>query len=166
MDVWQSLIGLLDQKGIGFEYLPHPPEGNTVVASKLRGHCLSDAAKSMLVGIKDHKSKTTLKHVLAVVPGHRLIDFKAIAKMNRQKRAELASGEELARLTQCVSGSVPPFSFHPEVSVIVDTHIANRSRIFFNAGRLDRSISIDTENYLEQFGFQVAEISKLASHDG
>ena len=52
-------------------------------------------------------------------------------------------------LTACVFGAIPPFSFHPALRLVADPLLFERfPQIAFNAGRLDRSIILDTEDYL------------------
>jgi len=51
--------------------------------------------------------------------------------------------------TGCVMGSVPPFSFNPQVRLVVDPALVERfGEIAFNAGRLDRSIVLDSADYV------------------
>jgi Ala-tRNA(Pro) deacylase len=46
-------------------------------------------------------------------------------------------------------GSVPPFSFNPQVRLVVDPALVERfAEIAFNAGRLDRSIVLDSADYV------------------
>ena len=162
MEVLQELISLFVEKGIDFEFMAHPPEGNTINASTLRGHSIEEAAKSMLVTVKKEKSSKSeiVGYFLVVVPGHRRIDFKAVARYANGRRTDFANTSELSRLMKCQSGAVPPFSFHPEVKVLVDELIIEQDRIVFNAGRLDRSIAISTAMYVRNFDFPLAQISK------
>ena len=52
------------------------------------------------------------------------------------------------RLTDCVFGSVPPFSFHEELQLIADPSLLARyAELAFNAGLLDHSIILNTRDY-------------------
>ena len=65
------------------------------------------------------------------------------------RKATLASPEEAQAATGCVMGSVPPFSFNPQVRLVVDPALVERfAEIAFNAGRLDRSIVLDSADYV------------------
>ena len=51
-------------------------------------------------------------------------------------------------LTQCVFGAIPPFSFHPELKLVVDPMLFQlETEIVFNAGSLERSILLNVEDY-------------------
>ncbi|HEU5323293.1 MAG TPA: hypothetical protein VFX28_20970, partial [Methylomirabilota bacterium] len=42
----------LDRLGIAYRMIRHAPEGNTERASRIRGHALREAAKSLVVAVK------------------------------------------------------------------------------------------------------------------
>ncbi|WP_053959697.1 TSUP family transporter [Sulfobacillus thermosulfidooxidans] len=64
------------------------------------------------------------------------------------RRATVAAAEHASLLTTAEVGAIPPFSFHPALSVLVDDELCGEREIVFNAGRLDRSIQLVTEDYL------------------
>ena len=45
-------------------------------------------------------------------------------------------------------GSVPPFSLNPALAIVVDEDLLANETLFFNAGRLDRSMELDTKDWL------------------
>ena len=47
-----------------------------------------------------------------------------------------------------MSGSILPFSFRPELQLIIDPGLLVHDELFFNAARLDRSVALDTGDYL------------------
>lgn len=161
METFWKILSVLDDHAIGFELIPHEPAGRTDRASAIRGHDLGEAAKSMLIEVRPLGGQRGRSgFVLAVVPGHRKLDFKAIARLQGSKRAQLARPAEIERLARCAAGAVPPFSFHRELDVLVDSALAARERMVFNAGRLDRSIAISTQSYVDAFKFPCAVISQ------
>ena len=51
-------------------------------------------------------------------------------------------------LTQCVFGAIPPFSFHPSLKLVADPLLFERfDELAFNAGTLERSIILNTQDY-------------------
>lgn len=59
-------------------------------------------------------------------------------------------------------GAIPPFSFNEELKLVADPELFERySEIAFNAGRLDRSIILNSDDYL-----RVARpvLTKIAEH--
>ena len=89
------------------------------------------------------------QHVLAILAADRQADLASLARHIGGNKASLASPAEVDALTACVFGAIPPFSFHPSLRLVADPLLFERfPQIAFNAGRLDRSIILDTEDYL------------------
>jgi Ala-tRNA(Pro) deacylase len=142
--------------------MEHAPEGRTDLASLIRGHPLRDAAKSMLVEVEGTAAPDGREYVLAVVPGDRRVDFAAIKHLRGGRKARLAPADLATELTGCTMGAVPPFAFHPKVSVLACEHLKASTAIVFNAGRLDCSISLCPRSYFGLNHAQAARISKEA----
>jgi Ala-tRNA(Pro) deacylase len=140
------LISMLDGAGARYRLIDHPPEGRTVEASVLRGHPAPQAAKSMVarVGL----TQRTVLHALAVIPGDRRTDLGRLTDLLGGRKAALAPREVAEALTGCVSGSILPFSFHPDLHLIADPGLLVHAELFFNAARLDRSIALATDDYV------------------
>ena len=46
-------------------------------------------------------------------------------------------------------GAIPPFSFHPDLALVADPLLFERvDEIAFNAGLLEKSVIMDTQDYL------------------
>jgi Ala-tRNA(Pro) deacylase len=142
-DTYSQLMDLL--AGARYRVMDHEPEGRTDAASAIRGHRLEQAAKCMVVGIKSDRGT---RYVLAVIPGHRRVDFKRLRRLLDGRDAVLAPPADAERLAGCVSGSIIPFSFHHELELVVDPDLLEQPELFFNAARLDRSIALTTEDYV------------------
>ncbi|OZI75035.1 YbaK/prolyl-tRNA synthetase associated domain-containing protein [Bordetella genomosp. 12] len=146
MDVFEQLQDLLTRHGASYQLLRHPAAGKSVEVAALRGTQVSQGAKALVCRIK--LSSTQRKHVLAVFPADAQADLQAIAQVTGGKKAALASQELARELTGCEIGAIPPFSFNPELHLIVDPTLRQRHEaIVFNAGRLDASILLRTEDY-------------------
>lgn len=138
VDAFYRLKAFLNERGTAFRLTEHAPEGRTDLASALRGHALADSAKSMVVQVRTPGHAD--RYFLAVVPGHRRVDFKRIEQITGGKKASLAPAELAGALTGCVMGAVPPFSFHPDLTPLVDPDLFSRTQVVFNAARLECSI--------------------------
>jgi Ala-tRNA(Pro) deacylase len=147
IDIHDRIMALLAGSGAEYRTLDHEPEGRTDLASQIRGHVLSQAAKAMVVAVRCRDSGGR-RFVLAVVPGDRRVSFDAIARAHQARGASLASAHEAANLTGCEMGSVPPFSFDPKLTLMADVNLMAEQQIVFNAGRLDRSIFLRSDDYL------------------
>lgn len=144
-DAYHRLIELLDSHQARYRELAHVPEGRTEVISPIRGNDLAAAAKCMVVMVK--LSKKERRYVLAVIPGDRRVDFEALKQHVGGTYAGFAQPEIAERLSGCVVGTVLPFSWHPELTVVVDPALYKHEEIFFNAGRLDRSLALDARDH-------------------
>ena|SRR2546421_2414465 len=52
------------------------------------------------------------------------------------------------RLVGSVAGTILPFSFSPELEVVVDPSLLENDEFYFNAARLDRSMILKTSDYI------------------
>ena len=158
-DAYARLIALLDGHGARYRALDHAPEGRTELVSALRGHPPSQAAKCMVVMVKVGKKET--RWVLAVVPGDTRVDLQAVRALFGGTYASFAPAVTAERLAGSVSGTILPFSFHPELELVVDPAVLDLAEIYFNAARLDRSLALDTRDYRALAAPRLARIGEL-----
>ncbi|WP_251865303.1 YbaK/prolyl-tRNA synthetase associated domain-containing protein [Achromobacter sp. Marseille-Q4962] len=146
MQVFEQLQALLTGHAARFRLIEHPAAGKSVEAAAARGTEVSQGAKALVCRVRISSSQR--KNVLAVFPADQQADLEAIARAAGGKKASLASQDLARELTGCEIGAIPPFSFNPELALIVDPTLRERhAEIVFNAGRLDASILLDTEDY-------------------
>jgi Ala-tRNA(Pro) deacylase len=143
---YDQLISTLDRGGARYRFIGHAPEGRTEVVSRYRGHALNSAAKCIVVQVK--ASKKLSRYVLAVVPGDARVDLGAVTALVGGKSAGFASTAKAEALAGCVSGTIMPFSFHPDLDLVADPALLVHSEIFFNAARLDLSVALNTADYI------------------
>lgn len=146
MEVFERLQALLAQHHARHRLINHPAAGRSVEVAAIRGTEVSQGAKALVCRVKI--SSNVRKHVLAVFPADKQADLDAIARAAGGKKASLASQELARELTGCEIGAIPPFSFNPDLHLLVDPSLRTRhDEIVFNAGRLDASILLNTEDY-------------------
>lgn len=145
-ETYHRLIELLDRHGAKYRLIDHPAEGRTEIVSGYRGNDPAEAAKCMIVMVKVGKKVT--KYVLAVVPGNARVDLQAVKRLYDGTYVSFATPEIAERLSGCVAGTILPFSFDPDLRLIVDPAIREPSELYFNAARLDRSMALRTEDFL------------------
>jgi Ala-tRNA(Pro) deacylase len=146
-DTYTHLLALLDQQGIPYRFIDHAPEGRTELVSAMRGNTLSQAAKCIILMIKLGKKVT--RYILAVIPGDAKVDLPAVKELMQGTYVAFASSEIAERLAGSVAGTILPFSFNPELEVIVDPALLENEEIYFNAARLDRSMVLRTSDYVK-----------------
>ena len=159
-DTYSKLITLLDEHGASYRLIDHAPEGRTEIVSPMRGNELSQAAKCIVMMVKIGKKVT--KYVLGVVPGDAQIDLNAVKSIFRGTYISFATPEIAEKLAGSVSGTVLPFSFNPELELIVDPSLLKNDELYFNAARLDRSMALKTKDYVSSAKPRLEDIAAKA----
>lgn len=144
---YTRLVEFLNEHDVPYRLIDHPSEGRTEVVSPMRGNSLSQAAKCIVLMVKIGKKVT--RYVLAVVPGDRRVDLHAVKALMGATYVAFASQDIAERLAGSVTGTVLPFSFNPELELIVDPSLLENDEIYFNAARLDRSMVLKAGDYIE-----------------
>jgi Ala-tRNA(Pro) deacylase len=154
--LFDRLEALLRGEGARFRVLEHPPEGKSDEVALIRGTLPGQGAKAMLCKSKDEPAV----FVLAVLSGDRKLDFRKVAQAAGLKKVSLASPEEATREMGAGIGAIPPFTFSERVRLLVDPALVETyDEIAFNAGRLDRSMVLDSGDYLRIAKPQLQDVS-------
>jgi len=126
--------------------MEHDAVGKCEAVSEIRGTALGQGAKALVCKVKGNGVK---KHVLAILAADLQADLSRLASHFGGLKASLASPAEVDALTACVFGAIPPFSFHPDLALVADPLLFERfDEIAFNAGLLEKSVIMDTQDYL------------------
>ncbi|MFF0075875.1 YbaK/EbsC family protein [Streptomyces sp. NPDC005494] len=160
-DAYLRLVSLLDEHGARYRVVDHAPEGRTEEVSALRGHPVSQGAKCLVVMVKT--GKRTKRYFLAVVPGDARVDLPGLKALAEGSYVSFASADRAEELSGSVSGTILPFSFHPDLELVVDPGVLEHEEIFFNAARLDRSLALDTRDYRDHLLRVGARIHPVAA---
>lgn len=155
--MYHRLIALLDDHAVDYELIEHPPEGRTEIVSELRHHPVAEAAKCIVLMAK--LGRKSVKYILGVVPGDKRVDFDAVKHLLGATYVTFASAEKAGQLAGSVPGTILPFSFNPDLELFVDPLLLEHERMYFNAARLDRSISLSARDYLDVSKARMARIT-------
>ena len=123
MDVFSQLQALLTRHQARYRLIEHAAAGKSVEVAAIRGTAVSQGAKALVCRVKI--SSNQRRNVLAVFPADRQADLDAIARAAGGKKASLASQDLARELTGCEIGAIPPFSFNPELHLLVDPRCAS-----------------------------------------
>jgi Ala-tRNA(Pro) deacylase len=156
-DVFDQLVALLTEAQAKFRVIEHEAQGKSEAISALRGNRPEQAAKAMVLDVRGGGGGR--RHVLAILPGSRKLDFAAVATLFEARKCGFASPETAQELTGCVMGAVPPFALNPALAIVVDEDLLANETLFFNAGRLDRSMELDAKDWLAIAQPRVARIA-------
>ncbi|MGH8430322.1 MAG: YbaK/EbsC family protein, partial [Solimonas sp.] len=143
---FDRLVALLQEAQAKFRIIEHETEGRSAEISAIRGNRPDQAAKAMVLDLRGGGGGK--RHVLAILPGNRKLDFAAVAKLFDARKCGFASPDTAQDLTGCVMGSVPPFALDPALALVVEEDLLANETLFFNAGRLDRSMELDTKDWI------------------
>jgi Ala-tRNA(Pro) deacylase len=154
--IYARLIADLDASGARYRLIEHAPEGRTELVSALRGHALASAAKCLILLVKLGKKQT--RYVLAVVPGDARLDLAAVKALLGASYVAFADTGRAEQLAGSVSGTVLPFSYDERLELIADPALLDHGELYFNAGRLDRSVALASEDYLRLARPRIARI--------
>jgi Ala-tRNA(Pro) deacylase len=157
-DVFDRLVALLTDAKAKFRVIEHEAEGKSEAISAIRGNRPEQAAKAMVLDVRGGGKRP----VLAILPGSSKLDFAAVAALFEARKCGFASPETAQELTGCVMGAVPPFALNPALSIVVEEGLLANQTLFFNAGRLDRSMELDTQDWIAVAKPRVARIAARA----
>lgn len=159
-EVFDRLVDLLIGARARFRVIEHEAEGRSEAISVIRGNRPDQAAKAMVLDVRGGGGGK--RHVLAILPGSRKLDFDAVAALFEARKCGFASPATAQELTGCVMGSVPPFALNPALTIVVEQDLLANETLFFNAGRLDRSMELDTRDWLAVAKPRIAHIAAPA----
>ena len=159
-EVFDRLVALLTGANARFRVIEHAAEGRSEAISVLRGNRPDQAAKAMVLDVRGGGGGK--RHVLAILPGSRKLDFNAVAALFDARKCGFAKPETAQELTGCVMGAVPPFAPNESLAIVVEQDLLANDTLFFNAGRLDRSMELDTQDWLAVAKPRIARIAAPA----
>jgi Ala-tRNA(Pro) deacylase len=154
MSVHGRIVTLLDDAGVRYRILEHPPVRTAAEAARVRGTPLGMGAKAIVF-------KADGAFRLFVLPGARELSSRRIRRGLGVSRTRFASRAELAALTGLEPGCVPPFG-EPilPLELIADPRLVELEEIAFTAGRHDRSIVMGAADWRRVAGPRLVPCSR------
>lgn len=150
--VSDRLLAWLREAGVAFQVLEHPPARTSEEAADVRGTRLEQGAKALVVRAED-------RFVHCVLPAHRRADNAALRAIVGTRKLRFATPEELAALTGCVPGAVPPFGNLFGLPVLVDEALCANERVVFNAGSRGVSVTMRSDDLVRVAGATVCRFA-------
>lgn len=159
-NIHQRLCALLDEHRARYRVMAHEAVGQCEAVSAIRGTALGQGAKALVCKVKGKRRQPAC----AGDPRRR--------SAGRPRQPGPAYRRQQSLAGQPGGGGGPhrlrvrrhsPFSFHPALRLVADPLLFERfPQIAFNAGRLDRSIILDTEDYLHIARPEIANFRRLS----
>lgn len=142
----ERLVAMLDTEQAKFRIVNHLNAGKSEEVARIRGTENKQGAKAMVCAVKMADGSSSF--VLAILPGDKRLDFSLLATAVGAKKATIADRDVAMTMTGCEIGAIPPFSFNPELRLVVDPRLLSENEeIAFNAGRLDQSVILSAADY-------------------
>ncbi len=126
-------------------------------AAERRGTTVDRILKTMVVRLGEDE------YLLALIPGDRVIDWKALRTYLGVRRLSLADAEEAFQATGYRRGTITPFGASGDWPVIVDAAALDRGEVSVASGVEGAAIYLDVMDLVRAAGAEVAEVSKPAA---
>ncbi|MCO6477280.1 MAG: Cys-tRNA(Pro) deacylase [Phaeodactylibacter sp.] len=97
---------------------------------------------------------------VAVVPGHKNLDLKALAKASGNKKMALAPVKDIQALTGYIRGGCSPIGMRKDYPVYLDTSALAYDVIYVNAGQRGLLVGLSPEALRRATDAVAAEISE------
>ncbi len=154
-----NVLRLLEQRGIPYEAFTLPPEklGAREVAQRL-GVPAAQVFKTIVV-VREGRGKP----ILAVVPGDREVDLKALARAVGEKKVHLPTEREAERLTGLQAGGISPLALAGRrFQVVFDQAVQEWEAIHISGGERGLNLRVPVNALLALLHPLVAPISRGA----
>jgi Ala-tRNA(Pro) deacylase len=138
---YEAIIEYFTSKNIPFEEIEHPPAASAEEYSRVVGSALQEQAKALL--LRRYRRGGGKDLVIYSLPGDQRGELDALAGPLEAKRLRMASEDELKEATGLNFGELPSVGSIFGIPLSMDARLLEQDRIFFNAGRLDRSVVLD-----------------------
>lgn len=140
MAIAMTLQKYLDDRGVAYEVVTHPPAMR--MASAAEAAHLPDGCVAKSIVLEDDGG-----YVLAVIPAsHRL----QLGELHRwlDRRLGLASEDEIGTLFKdCEPGAVPPVGAAYGLEVVMEDDLAGQRDVYFEAGDHCSLIHVNAEDF-------------------
>ncbi len=139
-NVTGEIITYLTTNGVAFEKIEHPAADSAENYQKIMGTRLEQQAKALFVRYKKTGSKG---FVIVTLQAQKKADLDLIRRLIHANEVRLGTKEQLAEVTGCGYGELPPFGKIFSLQLVMDKDLLSEEKIYFNAGSLTISLVID-----------------------
>ena len=156
MDAYQKVKDRLDQLGINFDVVEHPPVLTTEQADSYIVSLEGVRTKSMFL---TNKKKT--QYYLLIMDDQKRLDMEDFKEQVGANRIRMASTESLAEKMQLPAGTVSPFGLlnneDKDILVYFDQDIVSEEIMTFHPNTNEKTIFIKTQDlfrFLESIDYK------------
>jgi Ala-tRNA(Pro) deacylase len=135
---YKLLLQRLRSTGTPFRELSHPAAGSAREYHEVVGSQLEQQAKALL--FRRYRTGGGKDYLIYALPGNAEAELTRLATASASLRLRLATSAELEQTTGCRFGELPPVGSIFGCPLVLDQRLLTQPELYFNAGRLDRSI--------------------------
>jgi len=151
-----NVARILDQQKIGYELYEYEVDENDLgaenVARKI-GHPIEMVFKTLVLT----GDKTGV--IVAVIPGAREVDLKALAALSGNKKCAMVHLKEVLAITGYIRGGVSPVGMKKSFPTFMDEIALNYPDIFVSAGIRGLQCKLSPENLIKITNAKTGKIS-------
>jgi Cys-tRNA(Pro) deacylase len=147
----------VDASGVPHGVVRFEPAPDLATAAERRGIPVAQLLKTMVVRIAEGS------YLLVLVPGDRVIDWKALRSHVGVRGLALADADEAFALTGYRRGTITPFGAQGGAPVVADTSIVGCGEVSVGGGEPGVAVHLDADDLIRVVVDEVAAITKPAS---
>ena len=103
--------------------------------------------------------------LIALIPGNRRADMRAIARVWEVKKVRMADPKMVQEWTGFTVGAVPPVGHLQEIPVLIDEEVPQDGKIYPAAGENNNAFETTFDKLREMTGAKVCAISKQVNSE-
>lgn len=153
-----NAVRKLEQQKITFELIEYELTGDQVdgvtVADKI-GYPVFVVYKTLLV------TAGTNKHYVCIIPVHKELNLKEVAKAVGEKKVELLPLKELLPTTGYIRGGCSPIGMKKLFPTLIDTSAENLDFVLVSGGKIGLQVKLSLQDLQKLTNGRIAEIIKM-----
>jgi Cys-tRNA(Pro)/Cys-tRNA(Cys) deacylase len=151
-----NITRLLDAQKITYTAFELPPEKHGALETARLLNVPAEIVYKTIVVMREGKGKP----ILAVVPGPREVDLKALAKALNEKKLRLPSEREAEQITGLQAGGISPLALiNKGFQVVLDVSAQAQGEIHVSGGQRGLNIRLPVPALVKLTNARLAEIS-------
>jgi len=151
-----NVTRLLDAQKIPYTAFELPPEKHSALETARLLNVPAEMVYKTIVVLREGKGKP----ILAVVPGPREVDLKALAKAVNEKKLRLPSEREAEQITGLQAGGISPLALlNKGFQVVLDASAQAQAEIHISGGQRGLNIRLPVSALVKITNARVGEIS-------
>lgn len=140
---YDKIVQIFKLNGINYKEICHKKVASAIEYQAEMGTNLEEQAKALLLRYKNGGDNGF--YVIAL-QAQKQADLKKLKALLDVKTLKLAQKSQLVDVTGCNFGELPPLGSIFGLQLILDRDLLDQEKIYFNAGRLDKSFVVKPDD--------------------